>query len=280
MAPPRAPEDRYVQVNGLKFHYLDWGGDGMPPMVLLHGFTTLAWAWHQFAPAFADSYRVLALDQRGHGDSEWPQGGDYTTEDHMTDIAGFVDALGLERMVLIGHSMGGRNAIMYAACFPEKVERLVLVDSRPDNDPQGSEALKQLITNIPEQIGSVEELIAELKQLYPRLPADMACHLASHGLRETAGGALTPKYDLRMRQQSERAGYGVSDLWFFLGLVACPTLVVRGVESLILSGEAARRMCQVVSESELAEIEEAGHLVVQENPASFVAAVRGFLEKV
>jgi len=174
--------------------------------------------------------------------------------------------------------MGGRNAIMYAACFPEKVARLILIDSRPDNDPAASEALGQLLTAIPDEVSSIDELAPELARLYPYLSPQMCLHLAYHGLREVENGKFTPKYDLRMRSQSARAGYGVSELWLFFELITCPILIVRGAESPILSREAARRMCQVNPKAHLVEIEQASHMVPQENPAAFEEAVRSFLE--
>lgn len=272
------PQDKYLFVNGLRLHYLDWGEEGKQAMLLLHGFTTLAHAWDMVAPAFGDSYHVLAMDQRGHGDSQWADDAAYTTEDHLVDIAGFVDALKLDKFVLVGHSMGGRNAIMYTACFPQKVARLILIDSRPDNDPKGSQALRQLLTAIPDEISSVDELAPELKRLYPYLSPEMCLHLAHHGLRETENGKFRPKYDLRMRAQSARAGYGVSDLWLFFTLIPCPILILRGTESPILSREAVRRMCRANPRARLVQIEGASHMVPQENPAAFEEAVRGFLE--
>lgn len=272
------PQDKYLFVNGLRLHYLDWGQEGKQAMLLLHGFTTLAHAWDMFAPAFGHRYHVLAMDQRGHGDSQWDDDASYTTEDHLVDISGFVDALELDKFVLVGHSMGGRNSIMYTACFPEKVARLILIDSRPDNDQKGSEALRQLLTAIPDEISSVDELAPELKRLYPYLSPQMCLHLAHHGLRQMEDGKFRPKYDLRMRAQSARAGYGVSDLWLFFELIPCPILIIRGTESPILSPEAARRMCRANTRARLVEIEGASHMVPQENPAAFEEAVRVFLE--
>lgn len=270
--------DKYLSVNGLRLHYLDWGNEGKQAMLLLHGFTTLAHAWDFFAPAFRDRYHIVALDQRGHGDSQWAKDAAYTAEDHLVDISGFVDALKLNDIVLVGHSMGGRNAVMYAACFPEKVARLILIDSRPDNDPVASEALGQLLTAIPDEISSIEELAPELARLYPYLSPQMCLHLAYHGLRQVGNGRFIPKYDLRMRAQSARAGYGVSELWLFFELITCPILIVRGAESPIFSPEAARRMCQVNPKARLVEVQQASHMVPQENPAAFEEAARQFLE--
>jgi len=271
------PEDRFLLVNGIRLHYLDWGG-GARPVLLLHGFTAHAHAWDALAQALSPRYHVLALDQRGHGDSDWARDGAYATEDHLADIAGFVEALGLPRLAIIGHSMGGRNAIAYAACFPERVERLVLVDSRPASDAGGAVMVRGLLSLIPPEIGSVDEIIPGLLQLFPRLSPEMAYHLARYGFRESASGVLTPKYDMAIGAQAHRAGYAAADLWPFIQQIRCPTLIIRGAESGVLTREAALRMAEAIAGSQFIEIEGAGHLVPQENPCAFETAVRRFLE--
>ena len=115
VADPREPEDRYVDVDGLKLHYLDWGGDGKPKMLCLHGAAQNAHMWDFTALAYCDRYHVLSLDQRGHGDSGWAPDEDYGRDAHQRDISGFVEALGLDNFVLVGLSMGGSNAIAYTA---------------------------------------------------------------------------------------------------------------------------------------------------------------------
>ena len=122
-----APRDCLADINGLKLHYLDWGREGLPPMVLLHGFSAHAHYWDGFAAKMRDNFHVYALDQRGHGDSEWAT--DYGPETMPADFASFVDQLGLDRFVLLGHSMGGGVAFRYAASHPERIENLIIVDS-------------------------------------------------------------------------------------------------------------------------------------------------------
>ena len=123
-------QDALVQLNGLSFHYRDWGNPTAQPLLLLHGFTVHARSWDTFAAAMRDRYRVIALDQRGHGETEWAS--DYHPDRMVEDIDAFVRALGLRRFVLLGLSMGGRNAFTYAALHPEEVERLIIVDIGPD----------------------------------------------------------------------------------------------------------------------------------------------------
>ncbi len=272
------PQDKYLSINGLKLHYLDWGSASKQAMLLLHGFIALANAWDYFAPAFSHRYHVLALDQRGHGESQWPSNAAYTTEDHLVDIACFVDALNLDNFVMVGHSMGGRNAIMYSGCFPDKVAQLILIDCRPVSDLESSGAIGELLSIIPDETSSIDEVALELKCLYPRLSLEMACYLASHCFMQMPNGKFSPKCDLTMKEQAKRAGYRVSDLWPFLEYITCPTLIIRGAESPVLPREIAQRMCQANHNARLVEIEGATHLPPQENPTAFEEVVKCFLE--
>ena len=126
------PTDREVHVNGIRLHYLDWGNEDKPPMLLLHGRTNSAHTWDFTSLAFHDSFHVMALNQRGHGDSDWSPDGNYSVDTHIPDIEAFVQALDIWSVHLIGHSMGGRNALVYASRHPERVRALVLVDSAPE----------------------------------------------------------------------------------------------------------------------------------------------------
>jgi len=130
------PQDKYLDLNGLRLHYLDWGNDGHQPMLLLHGFMAHAHVWDHFVLGFRSLFHLIVLDQRGHGESEWSKEGAYTIEDHYVDLANFVETLGLRNLILVGHSMGGRNALFYTAYNSHNVERLILVDARATNTPQ------------------------------------------------------------------------------------------------------------------------------------------------
>ena len=124
------PLDRDLVVNGLRLHLLDWGGEGRTPLLLLHGFTGSAHAWDTLSIALQPHFRVLALDQRGHGDSD--PADVYSPTTAFDDIAGVVDQLGLRSFVLIGLSMGGRNAMYFASKRPQAIEKLVIVDIGPE----------------------------------------------------------------------------------------------------------------------------------------------------
>ena len=120
----------------LELHLLEWSSAGVP-MLLLHGFGNEAHIWDDFSPQVARHYRVLALDLRGHGESAWDPEGRYDYENHLADLDALTTALGIERMVLVGHSLGGRISMLYAGRNPEKLAGLVIVDSAPELDARG-----------------------------------------------------------------------------------------------------------------------------------------------
>src|SRR5205085_8668122 len=110
-----------------RLHYLDWGEAGNPPFVLLHGFSAMARYFDGFAAHARRHFHVYALDQRGHGESDWADS--YEPDDMSNDLAEFVDQLGLDRFVLLGHSMGGGVSFRYPADHLERVVRLLILDT-------------------------------------------------------------------------------------------------------------------------------------------------------
>ena len=129
--------DRFVKVGDLDLHYLEWGDVGAPPVVMVHGLTGNAHAFDNLAPHFASRYHVISVDVRGRGDSGWAEDGDYSNDAYVADLEGLRQALGLERLSLVGTSMGGRISLTYAGTYPDRVERTVLNDIGPEVDPRG-----------------------------------------------------------------------------------------------------------------------------------------------
>ena len=113
--------DRFATVNGLRIHYLDWGTAGRQPLILLHGIARLARTFDHLAPHFSRDYHVIAVDMRGHGDSDWDPRAEYRVEDYTRDIEGLIEQLGLRNIVLWGNSTGGRVAQVIAGSNPERV---------------------------------------------------------------------------------------------------------------------------------------------------------------
>src|SRR3989449_3032952 len=131
------PEAHHVILRGMRFHYLDWGTRGQPPVLFLHGGGLNVHTWDLVCAALRLERHCLALDQRGHGDSEWSPEMDYATESHVADLDAFVDRLGLDRFVLVGMSLGGANALAWAGTHSQRLAALVLVDVGPETRQAG-----------------------------------------------------------------------------------------------------------------------------------------------
>ena len=272
------PQGKTVTANGITLHYLDWGTPGKPPMVLLHGLRGHAHSWDDVSQAMCRDFRVLALDQRGRGDSEWAKDGDYTTNAYVADLDGFIRELGLESFILVGHSMGGRNSLAFAGRYPEKLQRLVIVDIGPDRDPRGIERIRREIVELPEEFDSFEAVVEYMKGDGHRVAEAVLRRRLQYMTRALPNGKVGWRYDLAIREERRR-GSGAPDgeLWPVLGNITCPTLIVRGAESDLLSREVAQRMVETMPDAKLVEIPRAGHMVFEDNPDDFLEALQGFL---
>jgi len=265
-------QDRFVTANGLSLHYLDWGNPNAPPMLLLHGLCGNAHYWDFFAPSMKDDYHILALDQRGHGDNSWAQS--YGPRDYVLDLEAFITALELDNIVLIGHSMGGINAIIYAARHPDQVSRLVIVDIGPEIAAAGIERMEKERASEPEAFSSEEEAIEYMKQLEPRYSEAFIQHQARYALKHDDKGRLTFKCDKALYSTELQSPQW---LWGYLKEVICPTLLLNGMESDMLSRETAQRMADTLIFGSVVDIERAGHSILGDNPDAFEVAVRNFL---
>jgi pimeloyl-ACP methyl ester carboxylesterase len=221
-----------------------------------------------------DDYHVVALNQRGHGDSSWSKTGIYTVSAHMRDIGGFVNALDLRDMVLIGLSMGGRNAATYAALHPEKIARLVIVDIGPETMTKGSENIRRF-TSRADILPSLEAFVERAHEFNPRRPLEQLRERLQWNLRQLPDGRWTWKYDRRFGNRERKHNPGT--LWPYVPRIKAPTLLVRGTESDVLAHDAAVRFAEALPNGRLVEVEGAGHTVPGDNPPVFASVVREFL---
>lgn len=268
-------QDHILTLRDLHFHYLDWGTEGKPPFVCLHGGAQTAHSWDDFAPVVRNDYHVYALDQRGHGDSDWAPDGDYSRYTQCEDVEAFVSALGLSPFILTGLSMGGINAITYTARYPEKVRALIIVDVGPEIETRGRENI-QNFTRIDE-LDSFEAFIERAHRFNPRRSLENLRQRLSHNLKQLPNGKWTWKFDQQRLNTGIRSGLGPEGLWEDVRKIRCPTLIVRGGESDILTPEAAQRLQAAIPNSRLTVVPGAGHSVMGDNPAGFNAAVQEFL---
>ena len=272
------PQDKTVGANGLKLHYLDWGTLGRPRMLLLHGLRGHAHTWDDFSAAMCQAHHVVALDQRGRGESDWARDGDYSTGEYVADLTEFSAALELGSFILVGHSMGGRIGVTFAARYPARVHKLIIVDMGPVLDPRGMERITQEIINVPEEFDSFEAVV-EYMGTQNRFVSDTVLRRRlQYATRELPNGKIGWRYDREIRESRRRGTVPpFEDLWPALRSISCPTLIVRGADTDILSLEVAEQMVEAMPDAQLVEVPQAGHMVFEDNPDSFLAVVRSFL---
>jgi len=269
--------DRTLVLGGQRFHYTEWGAATAPAVLLLHGVTGHARTWDEEAAELGGRFRVLALDQRGHGDSDPAPDADYTVATLSADVAAFADALGLARLSIVGLSMGGRVAIAFAGRAPARVERLVIVDIGPEISEAGMLRVGTLMARSPELFPSLEHALAFHRLTNPLYTEAMLRHRVQHGTRPVEGG-LTWKYDRGLRE-AVRAGTWKDpiDLWPLWRAITCPILLIRGADSDVLSVDIAKRMLEENANARFEEVPGAGHTVPGDQPAAFQALLREFL---
>jgi pimeloyl-ACP methyl ester carboxylesterase len=273
MPAARRPCDRFVTVHGLRLRYRDWGGDGRP-LLALHGAAAHAHWWDPVAPYLARHLRVLALDWRGHGRSAWPRPPAYRSEDFAAELLGTIEALRLEDVVVAGHSMGGHNAMAFAAWQPDRLARLVIVDARPHVNYERLRALQRRAPRPQTEFPTLAAALARfrLRPAETTAPAAVLRTIARHGLVRLPSGRWRYRFD----PACERTRMPV-DCWPLLPRITSPTLVVRGEYSTILERDVARRMAKTMPSATLEEIPGAHHHVTFDAPRALADCLLAWL---
>jgi pimeloyl-ACP methyl ester carboxylesterase len=282
MMSTTAYTDREVTVGDLTLHYQEWGDPAGEPIVMLHGFGVSGHMFDEFADRLQGSYRLLALDQRGHGDSSWAEDGDYSRDSFVADVEGFRKALGLDSFILVGHSMGGLNAVSYVNAHPQRVRSLILVDVGPEAAKEGVDNIVRF-TRGPDEL-DFDEFVEMAHRFNQRRTIENIRERMRHRLKQLENGKWTWKFDSRFRQQDGMLKIG-SDLtndqvWALYRSIKCPVLLVRGAESDVLTQEVADRCVREMQRARLVVVPGAGHSVPGDNPDAFTEAVRTFLDDV
>ncbi len=282
------PRSRRVPgASGLDLHLLEWSEQGVP-LLCLHGFGNDAHIWDDFAPAVAPYYRTLALDHRGHGDSAWDPERRYDHDAMVEDVEAVTARLGVERLVIVGHSLGGRIATLFAGRHAERMAGLVLVDIGPELDARGVLRIRMEVESSQEPVfATVEEYGRLLSLHYPAAQPQALLRMARHGLRQREDGRFVLRMDPALRgsgsagspaEAAAREQQLSQAQWEALRRVACPTLVVRGAASDVFSAETADRMVdEVLAKGRLVVVPRAGHSVMTDNPDGFRDAVAAFV---
>ncbi|WJV44689.1 alpha/beta fold hydrolase [Streptomyces flavofungini] len=269
---PAPPRDISWSRAGCRLHGFDWGGGG-PAVLLLHGGGLTARTWDFVCLGLRGTARLVALDLRGHGDSDWSD--DYRVDTMAEDVIAAADHLGLDRVRLVGMSLGGVVAARAAAAHPDRVARLALIDVAPGVDFESTERMRTFMAGL----GPVDELdtvVDAALRVSPRAGRGRLTYRMRALFRRTPGGTWVPKGD--PRPPDFPAILAATDR-LAAQLTGLPVLLVRGGRSRVLPQSAAERLVERVPDGELVVVPDAGHNVQEDDPAALITALGAFLTR-
>ena len=273
MPGSRKPRDRFVTANGLRLRYRDWGGDGRP-LLALHGAAAHAHWWDPVAPHLAGDLRVLALDWRGHGRSEWPRHPAYRSEDFAADLVAVIERLELRDAVVAGHSMGGHCALAFAGWHPDRLSGLVVLDARPHVNLERLRALQRRAPGAQTEFPTRAAALARFRLRPAETVAAPALvrETARRGLERLPSGRWRYRFDPACEHTRQPV-----DCWSLLPRITVPTLVVRGEHSTVLERDVALRMTKALPAGSLEEIPGAHHHVTLDAPRALADGLLAWL---
>lgn len=258
----------FAVVDGLRLHLLDHGGDGAP-VLLLHGALGNAWMWAGTGPRLTGAGRVVAMDLRGYGDSQWSPEHGYTTEHHARDVLAVLDHLRWSSARIVGFSWGGLIGMAAATMRPGAVSALAMIDL-PPSSARDERDIPPVAMEVPDHHAAV----AAERAAAPRTPPELTSLVAAMAYRPGPHG-LVRKHD---PFYTTRWPFRAEDWWPALERLVAPLLVIRASESVVFSAEEAQSMVARARQAELVEVGPSGHLVPLEQPDKTAAVLRRFLE--
>jgi pimeloyl-ACP methyl ester carboxylesterase len=283
------PTEHTAKVNGIDFHYVDWGNDHLPHVVLLHGGALTAHTWDMACLLLRDKYHIIAPDQRGHGDTGWSTDEQLAANSDLMsdDTIQFIDHLGYDRISLVGMSMGGMNSIRYAAKHQDRLDALCIVDIAPETMRTGIVEMEQFRYDT-ETMDHFQDFLDRAQKMVPHRAAAHLEYSLLHSLKPTEEGRWTWKQDNRGRRAVDAPNLSKDEMkaasetradamWDDLKAIKTPTLLMRGGISNVLALDAAESVAEGMPDCRLVEIPGAGHRVQGDNPKDFATELDSFL---
>ena len=284
------PISRSFMSQRLKLHYLDWGNEEKPLLLLVHGGRDHARSWDWVAADLRRDFHVIAPDLRGHGDSGWAVGSMYSLIDYVLDVAQLLKVVDRFPVTIVGHSLGGSISLHYTGIYPERVAKVVAIEGLGPS-PQMIESFKgtpahermlhwvremqSLARRRPHHYATLEEAAARMRDANPRLTEEQAWHLTVHGAQREEDGSYRWKFDNFTRAVSPYL-FNVGDARDMWGRITCPTLLVRGTESWA-SDPSIDGRGDAFSNARVVNVPGAGHWVHHDRLEEFLRVTREFL---
>ena len=275
-----------IEANGLSFQYREWGDVRTKhALLLLHGFGETSAVWEDTSVELAREYRVIAIDQRGHGGSDRAPDHNYSRASQVEDLEAFVERTGLRTVTLIGHGMGGANALCYAAEHADIVTALVVIEAAPEVLRTGVETMRRLLAAADEFV-TLDDAVEVFQRFYPLATTEQLTRRVRASVAVTDGGGFAWDFDPIFRNPTARppepdpGQRRMVNLWDCVERVQCPVMIVRGSETDMLTPEAIQRLHRRIPGSRVSLIEEAGHAVPTDQPAVLGQHIREFLQSI
>jgi pimeloyl-ACP methyl ester carboxylesterase len=282
----REPISQFYYSHRLKLHFWDWGNNGKPNLILVHGGMDHARSWDRIADAFMDDFRIIAPDLRGHGDSSWALGGMYSIAEFVLDLSALVDIVGNYPVYFIGHSLGAAIVLQYAGIYPTRAQKVVAIEgfAPPVSiEPLSSaherlrnwiEAMRDYEKRIPHRYPNPEAAYERMHKANPYLSDEMARHLTLLGSNWNADGTLIWKFDNFVRAVSPY-GFNMDDAREIWNQISCPVLLFRGLNSWTDDPYKEGRI-RAIRDHRLINVPDAGHWLHHDQPRLFIEETRSF----
>jgi pimeloyl-ACP methyl ester carboxylesterase len=271
-AQPTPYQDRFITVNGLRLHYLDWGSPDKPPFIMLHGIGRVAHSFDHIAPRFSARYHVIAMDMRGHGDSAWSPEGAYLVEDYVKDLEAVVEQLNLRNVTLLGNSTGGRVVQVYAGLHPDRMARLVVEDVGPERTNEIASGFARRVEQEQKGWASEDELVASLMK-NSKVSEPLQRNYAHYGSKLRDDGRVVWKRDPNLVK-----GFVPTELWQYVRKIKCPTIYILGGASSIVPPETQKQLKEMLPNVEIVTMPGLGHYPHVEAPEEYLKIVTAFVK--
>jgi pimeloyl-ACP methyl ester carboxylesterase len=285
------PTSQYFISQRLRLHYADWGNSSAPPLLLVHGGRDHCRSWDWVAQELSKKWHVIALDQRGHGDSQWATDGNYSTMDMVYDLSHLIHLLDLAPVTIVSHSMGGNVSLRYTGLFPENVRKLVAIEGlgpspemqqKMDETPfadrmrEWMDSKRAAAARLPKRYASIEDALSRMQAENAYLTDEQARHLTEQGVNRNEDGTFIWKFDPHLNFWSpfDIPHEETHKLW---NAITCPTLLLYGTDSWASNPVKDGRIAHFGSNVQVTEFEKAGHWLHHDQFDRFMSTLVEFL---
>ena len=281
------PVSHYYYSDRLKLHFWDWGQDGKPPLILVHGGLDHARNWDWVARSLRKHFHVYAVDLRGHGNSAWAPGALYSIAEYVADLSALADVIGQFPVTIVGHSLGGAITLVYSGTYPDRVKKAVAIEGlglplthrifgpAPERMRNWIEGVRQTERREPHSYPNLEAAVRRMKEANPHLSDEVARHLTLHGTNWNPDGSLVWKFDNYARGFPPY-GQNLEDTCAIFGEITCPVLLFWGMESWLPNPETDRR-ASAIPNPRIVKVPDAGHWVHHDRLDVFLEETKRFL---